>query len=490
VPRATLPGMSRTRVVVVGAGFGGVAATIELARHGLTDVNVLEAAPEIGGTWLYNTYPGAACDVPSHLYSFSYAQRRDWTRLCSPQAEILDYLRGVARDHGVLEKVVCSTRVSSCAWDDDTATWTVTAEDGRTWEAEALIVATGQLNQPSIPRIEGLDDVAGHSFHSARWDHAHDLTGRRVAVIGSGASAAQFVPEIAKQVAHLTVFQRTANWFLPRRNRRYPGWVRAAVRHVPGLQAYRRAFVFHYAEALTASIRHPRTIGRVLALRSAAFMRLQLRDPEVRRKAWPDYTFGCKRVLFSSTYLPALQRPNVELVTEPIARFVPDGVRTVDGRVHAVDTVIWATGFATTRFMFPMEIRGSGGIELEKVWADGPHAHLGMTVPGFPSMFLMYGPNTNTSGGSIIFYLEQQAAYARQALQAMRARGASSVVVREDVEAASDAALQARFPGTAWLACDSWYRDRTGRVVTNWPGYMSEYKRATDRFDPAEYEFA
>jgi cation diffusion facilitator CzcD-associated flavoprotein CzcO len=308
-------------------------------------------------------------------------------------------------------------------------------------------------------------------------------------VIGSGASAVQFVPEIAKQVAHLSVFQRTGNWFLARRNRAYPGWVRAAIAQVPGLLAYRRGFMYQYCEALTASIRHPRTLGKVLKLRSVLFMRAQLRDPEVRRKAWPDYTFGCKRVLFSSYYLPALQRPNVELVTDAITRFVPEGVRTVDGRVHAVDTVIWATGFATTRFMFPMAVTGSGGQELEKLWADGAHAHLGMTVPGFPSMFVLYGPNTNTSGGSIIFYLEQQAGYVRQALQAMRTRGASSVAVRADVEAAGDAELQARFPGTAWMGCDSWYRDRTGRIVTNWPGYMREYKKATDRFDAGEYEF-
>lgn len=478
-----------TRVVIVGGGFGGVAATIELQRNGFTDITVLDAAPEIGGTWLHNTYPGSACDVPSHLYSFSYAQRRDWTRLCSPQTEILEYLRGVAREYGVTDKVVSGVTVTACAWDDDAGTWTVTAADGRTWAAEALIIATGQLNQPSIPTFEGIDEFGGHTFHSARWDHDHDLRGRRVAVVGSGASAVQFVPEVAEQAAYLSVFQRTGNWFLARKNRAYPRWVRAAIAHVPGLQAYRRGFMYWYCEALTASIRHPRTLGKVLKLRSVLFMRSQLRDPEVRRKVWPDYTFGCKRVLFSSHFLPTLQRPNVELVTDAITRFVPEGVQTADGRVHAVDTVIWATGFATTRFMFPMAVTGSGGQELEKVWADGAHAHLGITVPGFPSMFVLYGPNTNTSGGSIIFYLEQQAGYVRQALQAMRSRGASSVTVRADVEAASDAALQARFPGTAWMGCDSWYRDRTGRVVTNWPGYMREYRQATDRFDADEYEF-
>jgi cation diffusion facilitator CzcD-associated flavoprotein CzcO len=247
--------------------------------------------------------------------------------------------------------------------------------------------------------------------------------------------------------------------------------------------------MFEYCEALTYTIRHPKTMGRLLGLRSAAFMRWQLKDPEVRRRAWPDYTFGCKRVLFSSAYLPALQRENVELVTDRITGLTEHGVTTADGRRHEVDCLIYGTGFKTIDFMFPMEVRGAAGADLRETWADGPHAHLGITVPGFPSMFIMYGPNTNTSGGSIIFYLEKQAAYIRQALEAVRARGAAAIDVRPEVEAASDRALQARFAGTAWTACDSWYRDESGRIVTNWPGYMREYVEATERLDPAQFRF-
>ena len=258
---------------------------------------------------------------------------------------------------------------------------------------------------------------------------------------------------------------------------------------MPGLQDYRRWFMFEYCEGLTLSIRHPRTVGRLLGLRSAAFMRAQLKDPEVRRKAWPDYVFGCKRVLFSSAYLPALQRPNVELVTDRIAEVTPAGIRTADGREHALDVLVYATGFRTTDFMFPMEVRGADGTDLRDAWAGGAHAHLGITVPRFPSLFLLYGPNTNTSGGSIVFYLEKQAAYVRQALEAVRDRGAAALSVRPEVEAASDAALQARFEGTAWTACDSWYRDERGRIVTNWPGYMREYRRAVERLEPAEFDF-
>jgi len=306
--------------------------------------------------------------------------------------------------------------------------------------------------------------------------------------VGSGASAVQFVPEIVAEVAHLTVFQRTGNWFMPRKNRPYPALLRAAVRRVPGLQAFRRGCFFNYSESLTLAIRHPRTFGRLVHQLSKAFMRWQLRDPELRRKVWPDYTFGCKRVLFASAFLPALQRANVELVPEAVTGMTREGVVTADGRRHAVDCVIWATGFKTNDFMFPMEVVGAGGRDLREEWAGGAHAHLGITVPGFPSMFVMYGPNTNTSGGSIITYLEAQASYLRQALELVRARGAGAIAVRPEVEAAGDRELQARFNGTAWTRCDSWYRDEGGRIVANWPGYMREYVAATARLDPTDFE--
>ncbi|HZU40635.1 MAG TPA: NAD(P)/FAD-dependent oxidoreductase [Solirubrobacteraceae bacterium] len=474
-------------VVIVGAGVGGIATAIELRRHGIEDVVLLERAPELGGTWHYNTYPGCACDVPSHLYSFSYAQRLDWSRVCSPQAEIASYVAQVAERFGVAGLVVPNTEVTACAFSDESRRWTVSAADGRTWEADAVVIATGQLHQPALPRFEGASEFAGHSFHSARWDHDYDLRGKRVAVIGTGASAVQFVPEVAEQAARLHVFQRTGNWFLPRTNRPYPTWLKRLVQRVPRLQALRRRYVFHYTEVITLAIRHPRTMGRVGRLWSTIFMRMQLRDPEVRRKAWPDYTFGCKRILFSSHFLPALQRPNVELVTEPIARLSREGIVTADGVERPVDCIIYGTGFRTTEFMFPMEITGRGGRSLREAWAQGPHAHLGIAVPGFPSLFIVYGPNTNTSGGSIIFYEEAQAAYIRQAIAHMRERGVS-VEVRPEVESAYDELVQARFAGTAWTDCNSWYRDQSGRIVTNWPGYMGEYADRVRVFDPGEYE--
>ncbi|HEX3975051.1 MAG TPA: NAD(P)/FAD-dependent oxidoreductase [Solirubrobacteraceae bacterium] len=482
--------MSSPTIVIVGAGFGGIAGAVELRRHGFQDITILEGAPDLGGTWFYNSYPGAACDVPSHLYSFSYEQRTSWSRLCSPQQEILGYLRRVADDHGVTPLIRFSQRVADCRFDPGSGRWTVRTESGDSHDADVLILATGQLNRPSIPGLPGLDRFAGHSFHSARWDHDYDLRGQRVAVVGTGASAVQFVPEVARQAGHLSVFQRTGNWFLPRRNHVYGPLARAAIRHVPGLQRLRRGFLFNYCESLTLAIRHPRTIGRLAGMRSAAFMRRQLPDPELRRRAWPDYTFGCKRVLFSSHYLPTLSRPNVELVTDAITEITPTGPRTQDGRVHEVDCIIWGTGFKATEFVAPTRVAGADGRTLDEVWSGGAHAHLGLTVPGFPSMFLMYGPNTNTSGGSIIFYHEAQASYIRQALEHLRAGGYHSLEVRPEVEAASDRELQARFAGTAWTGCDSWYRDRHGRIVTNWPGYMREYLERTQTFAAAEYTFS
>lgn len=485
------PSSSRdVAVLIVGAGFGGIAAAIELRRHGITDITILERAPDLGGTWFYNSYPGAACDVPSHLYSFSFAQRRDWSRLCSPQAEIHAYLREVARAQQVDRLVRTDTAVTACSWEAESCRWQVDTAQGERYTAAALILATGQLHQPSRPRIEGADTFAGYSFHSAEWDHSYSLAGKRVAVIGTGASAVQLVPEIAPTVKRLTIFQRTGNWFLPRTNRRYPAAVRAVIGLLPGLQSLRRQFVFQYTESLTLAIRHPETIGRAVGARSAAFMRSQLKDPRIRSKAWPDYTFGCKRILFSSDYLPALERSNVELVTDPIARITAEGLTTASGALHELDCVIWATGFKTNDFMFPMRITGIDGLDLREHWSGGAHAHLGMCVPGFPNMFVMYGPNTNTSGGSIIVYLEAQAAYVRQALQQLRGRGAGAIEVRGEVEAASDRALQARFAGTAWTRCDSWYRDENGRIVANWPGYMREYLEQTKQLDAAQYRFA
>lgn len=476
------------RVVIVGAGFGGLAAAIELRRHGFDDLQILEKAPALGGTWWYNRYPACSCDVPSQLYSFSFAQRRVWSRVCSRREEILSYLNEVARERGVEQLIQAGTEVSECVWDEYSKRWTVRSTDGRSWEADAVIVATGQLHRPSIPHIEGAERFAGERFHSAYWNQRLDLRGKRVAVIGTGASAIQLIPDVARKAERLVVFQRTPNWFLPRRNRPYRPWLKALFR-VPGVAAVVRGFIYLYTDSLTRMIRHPRTLGRIGRAYSAAFMRRQLKDPRLRARVWPDYTFGCKRILFSSYYLPALQRPNVELVTEAISHLTENELVTADGARHELDCLIYATGFRSADFMLPMEVRGRGGRSLAEAWTGAPHAHLGVTVPGFPSLFLIYGPNTNTSGGSIIFFEEAQSAYIRQALELVRRLGAAAVEVRAEVEQEFNHALQGRFEGTAWVDCQSWYRNSgDGRVFANWPDSMRAYRRRLARLDPLDYQ--
>jgi cation diffusion facilitator CzcD-associated flavoprotein CzcO len=474
-------------VAIIGTGFGAIATAVRLQQAAVHDFVLIEKAGDVGGVWRDNAYPGAAVDVKSHLYSLSFAQNPDWHNVFAKQPELHAYLRRTVDQFDLRRRLNLNCEVHKLHWDPVEQHWAIeTANGPRT--AQHVVVATGALAQPVVPDLPGMDNFTGARFHSARWDHDLDLAGKRVAVIGTGASAVQFVPEIAEDVEQLVVFQRTGNWFMPRRNRAYPPAVKWAIEHVPGLQAFRRQFMFNYCESLTLMIRHPRTWGRLGALRSAAFMRMQLRDREVRRKVWPDYTFGCKRILFSSTFLPALQRPNVEVVTERITALSERGVVTDDGREREVDCVIYGTGFRTNDFMFPMAIRGAGGHELADVWAEGAHAHLGIAIPGFPSLFVMYGPNTNTSGGSIIAYLEAQAGYIRQALALVRDRGAAAIEVRPDVEAASDADVQAAFGGTAWTRCDSWYRTPDGRIVANWPYYMRDYFERTRVLEPSEYE--
>ncbi len=475
------------RVAIVGAGFSGIAMAIALRREGIDDFTILERADDLGGVWHHNTYPGAACDVPSYLYSYSYDQRRDWSQPCSPQQEILDYLHDTARKHGVIDRVRTGTEVASAEFDDAGTRWTLRTTTGEEIQADALVVACGQLSRPRWPSLPGMDEFRGRSFHSAEWDHDYDMTGKRVAVIGTGASAIQFVPEVAERAAHLDVYQRSAPYMLPRDNSPYPELMRRAIAHVPGLQAARRYGMWLFMETFVAGITRVKPLGALLRTWSKLFMRSQLKDPAVRQKAWPDYPFGCKRILFSSEYLPALQRPDVELVTDEVERVTPGGVVTADGRERDVDCIVYGTGFRSTDFVMPMAVTGAGGRDLQEAWARGAEAHLGMSVSGFPNMFVLYGPNTNLGVGSIIVMIEAQVRYVMDALRAARSRGAA-LEVRPEVQAASGDRLQERLRDSVWTSCRNWYRlDGSGRVVNNWPGFMVEYVRATRAIRPEEF---
>jgi cation diffusion facilitator CzcD-associated flavoprotein CzcO len=476
------------RIAIVGAGFSGIGMAIALREAGYDDVAVFERSGDIGGVWHHNTYPGAACDVPSYLYSFKADQRRDWTRPCSPQPEILDYLHTVASRHGVASLVRTNTEIARADFDDAALRWTLETTAGERVEADALVLACGQLSRPQMPRIAGMDDFAGPSFHSAEWDHSVDLRGKRVAVIGTGASAIQFVPELAETCARVDVYQRTPAWILPRRNRRYAPWAHAAIRWIPGLQEFRRAFMLGFME--TGILGQTRARALALSIRAWASWHMfrQIKDPVLRRKAWPDYPIGCKRVLFSSQYLPALGRENVELVTDAIERVTPGGVRTADGVEREVDAIVYGTGFNSTEFVAPMDVAGAGGRTLAEAWSGGAEAHLGVSVAGFPNLFLLYGPNTNLGFGSIIVMVEAQIAYVLDALAKLRASGAAALDVRPEVQRASADRVQHQLQHSVWTGCRNWYRvGGTGRIVNNWPGQMAEYVRLTRRVDAAEY---
>lgn len=478
--------------IVVGGGYSGIAMAVGLRQAGDDDWLLLEQSDGLGGVWRDNVYPGAACDVPSYLYSLSTDQRKDWDRPCPRQPDIQSYLHDVARHHRLAERVRTGVTVLSADWDEGAARWTVAVEGGETLTCAALVLGCGQLSKPAYPAIPGREDFAGDSFHSARWDHGVPLRGRRVAVVGTGASAAQFVPPVAEEAGHLDVYQRTANWMLPRRNRPYAPWARRMIERIPGLQQARRLGMWAFMESGIAG--QTRSPALLLGLRawSTWHMKRQVKDPAKRAKLLPDYPIGCKRVLFSSAFLPALVRDDVEVVVDPIVRVTPTGVvaRAADGTEteRPVDVIVWGTGFRTHAFVAPIEVRGTDARRLADAWAGGASAHLGITVSGFPNLFLLYGPNTNLGFGSIVVMIEAQVGYVLDALRTLRRSGAAAMALRPEVDRASDEELQERLRGSVWTSCNSWYRQGPeGRIVNNWPGHMVEYRRRTKNVDPDEY---
>jgi len=467
-------------IAILGAGFGGLCMAIRLKRAGISSFTVYEKGAELGGTWRDNTYPGLACDVPSYLYSYSFAPYRGWSRRYPEQPEILEYLRRCARRYRLQPHIRYGVEIASAEFDDKAALWRLTSTSGEEIEAQIVVSALGQLNRPKQPDLPGLGSFQGTMFHSARWDHEHDLTGREVAVIGTGASAVQFVPRIADQAGRLTVFQRSATWVLPKIDFRYGRKARSSLRLPPVARAY-RAWLYWRQEALFGVIRGGR-VGRFAQWWAGRHRADQVPDPELAAALTPDYPIGCKRAVISNDYLAAFTRDDVDLVTSPIRRVIPDGIETTDGVRHRADTIVFATGFAATEFLAPLEFTGRGGRRLTEEWKDGAHAYLGMTVPGFPNLFLLYGPNTNLGHNSIILMLEWQTRYVLRCVEAIRDRRLAWLDVREDVMRAYDAKIQAELHRTVWESgCTSWYKTPSGKVVNNWPlstvRYRAELRR-------------
>ncbi|MEU9022873.1 NAD(P)/FAD-dependent oxidoreductase [Actinomadura sp. NPDC048394] len=473
-------------VVIIGSGFGGIGMAIRLREAGVHDVVVLEKADGLGGTWRDNTYPGAACDVPSHLYSFSFERKTDWTRRFPPQPEILDYLWHCARKYGVLDKIRFGTEVTEARFDEDAALWRVSTTTGEL-DARVLVSACGQLNRPALPPVEGRESFTGTSFHSSRWDHGTDLRGKRVALVGTGASAIQIVPEIAKEAAELRLFQRSAPYVIDKPDRPYRAWEKAVLRTVPGAYALSRARIYAMFESRALGfVKYPKLMG-LMEKGFRKHLEEQVDDPALRGRLVPGYRMGCKRILLSDTYYPALGRPNVDLITDPIERVTPSGVATA--REHYdVDVIIYATGFQSTDFLSPMKIVGRDGRELNEAWRDGAQAHLGITVSGFPNLFLLYGPYTNLGHNSIIYMLESQFRYVLGCVEALRRHGLDWIDVKPDVQDAFTREMRERMRATVWEAgCQSWYMTEDGKVVNNWPGFTFAYRNATRRPDPRHF---
>ncbi len=478
--------MTSPRIVIIGAGFGGLGTAIELAEHGFTDVTVLEKADDLGGVWRDNTYPNAACDVPSSLYSWSFAPNPEWPRRYSAQADILDYIDRIVRERGLRDRVRTGTEVTAAAYDDATATWRVETSTGETFEAGFLVSAVGQLSRPVIPQIEGASTFTGPAFHSAQWDHDVDLAGKRIAVLGTGASAIQFVPGIQPIAGRVTVFQRSAPYVVPKADRAYTRAHHTAFSRFPRTQELGRNLTWTMSEQLNKSLTGTNPMKKVLEAVWHLNLRAQIRDPKLRAKLRPDYPIGCKRLLFSNDWYPALASPNVEVVTDHVVEVLPNGVRTADGTVHEVDVIIYGTGFAATEFLAPMKLTGAGGLDLNQAWRDGARAYLGICLPGFPNFGIVYGPNTNLGGSSIINMMESQSGYIRQLVAAVAKGG--SITVKDATESTFDAEVQERLAKSVWGGCSSWYRDEGGRVTTNWPGTVREYKARTATLDLAAFD--
>lgn len=471
---------------VVGGGFGGIAAATMLRRAGYEDVTVFEKAERIGGVWHRNTYPGAACDIPSHLYELSFAPN-GWSRRYAGQAEIQAYLEGVARRFGVLEKVRTNTEVRSARWDEERGVWQLETSAGP-HEADFLLTACGQLSVPKVPPLPGLEDFEGPAFHTAEWRHDVDLAGRRVAVIGTGCSAIQVVPAIQPQVEKLNVYQRSAGWTLPRMDYAYKPWMRALFKRVPALHRLDRASIYAFQELAAAAMTSQRWLLPLFRAIGRRQIDSAIDDPELRRKLTPSDEIGCKRIMLTDDWYPALAQPNVELVTEGIEAITPSGIRDAGGAERPADAIVLATGFASHDFVAPLQVSGRAGRSLAAEWGEVPRAYLGLSVPEFPNMFLLYGPNTNGGSGSVVNTIECGMGHVLAALEEMERTGATQIEVRREAAERFDGELRAALAGTVWhTGCTNWYVDEKGNDPSQWPWRWRTYRRRTERLEPGAY---
>ena len=460
---------------------------IRLKQAGINDFVIFERAADLGGTWRDNTYPGCQCDVESNLYSYSFAPSPRWSRTYAPQAEIWEYLRACARKFELEKHIRYQHEVQSATWDEAATRWRIETTAGR-FSADLLVAATGPLSEPSIPAIRGLAEFAGPQFHSGAWDHEVDLAGKRVAVVGTGASAIQFVPRIQPKAAQLYLFQRTPPWVLPHRDRPVRGLAQALYRTVPGWQLLVRSFVYWSHELFVIPFMKPSPNSLPERL-ARAHLERQVADPGLRARLTPRYAIGCKRILISNAYYPAVQQSNVELVSDDIREVRGRSIVTSDGHERVVDVIILATGFRVTEMPFASRVTGRGGKCLADEWSPSPAAYRGMAVAGFPNLFFLLGPNTGLGHTSVLVMVEAQLRYVMGSLRHLERSGMSAIEVRREAQEAFNVDVQSRLRNTVWNAggCRSWYLDSTGRNTTIWPGMTWPYVNMLRRFDPAAY---
>jgi cation diffusion facilitator CzcD-associated flavoprotein CzcO len=476
-------------IVIIGTGFAGLCMGIRLKQVGIDSFTILERAEGIGGTWRDNTYPGAACDIPSHLYSFSFEPNPRWTRQFAPQAEILDYLNHCADTYGLRPFIRFNTPVSSARFDESAGQWLLRLGTGEELRADIVVSGCGGLSRPALPQLPGLEDFQGTVFHSARWDHGHDLTDRTVAVIGTGASAIQIVPEIAPRVRTLHLFQRTPPWILPKDDRAIGERERKLYASLPLAQWLHRQLIYWRLESRAPLFTRAPAILKLAELQARRFLEQSIPDPALRAKLVPNYALGCKRVLLSNDFYPALNRPNVELVTEGIQRVTRDGIVSQEGRERTVDTIILATGFQAAEAAAPFPIRGRGGLSLEEAWRTSAEAYLGTSVAGLPNLFFLAGPNTGLGHNSMVFMLESQVQYVLDCIQTLQREGLDFLEVRQDVQERFNRRLHERLGHTVWNTggCASWYKTSDGKNTTLWPGSTLGFRWRTRRLELADY---
>ncbi|MDO9410494.1 NAD(P)/FAD-dependent oxidoreductase [Patulibacter sp.] len=476
-------------VVVIGTGFAGLAMAVALERDGHEDFLVLERAASVGGTWRDNRYPGCGCDVPTPLYSFSFAPKPDWSHLYARQPEIRAYMEETADRFGVTRHVRFGADVASLTWEEDDQRWRIGLHGGDELTARVVVGGFGGLTEPNWPAFEGLDDFEGTLVHTAKWDDDLDLTGRRVAVIGTGASAIQLVPEVAPIAERVTVFQRTPPWIAPKLDREIGAREARLYRRVPAAQRAVRGTVFGLTEFLAMQLTKRPALLAGLERVSRRLLRSQVPDPALRAKLSPDYRMGCKRILFSNAWYPAIARDDVDLVTDGIARVTPKGVVDGAGVEHAADVLVCGTGFGVADVFSRMTVTGREGVTLTEAWKDGMEAHRGTSVAGFPNLLLLSGPNTGTGSTSQVFMIESQVHYVSEALRTMRERDVATIEVTREAQRAWNDDLQARMQETVWIVggCNSWYLDEHGRNRTLYPGLAAEFRRETRTFRPDEH---